>query len=195
MKEHERRERIECDVFIEKLFFECYDYLLAIITRMIHDEKQAEDIVQETFVEALRSIGKLYRHPEPRGWLVLTAKHKCYRYLRSVKQYDTLKFRIQEDDEKERALPSDPSLLFTGLQPVDREILTMYYIQKKRMSDLSVILGIKETSVRSRLSRARKHLESNLRKSNMLLKPLLLSSPLIIQIDHLLYLAAKEVGL
>lgn len=62
----------------DRLYLENYDLLLQFSVRMLGAENlmAAEDIVQDTFFEALKHIELLKDHENPQGWLMVTARNK-----------------------------------------------------------------------------------------------------------------------
>jgi RNA polymerase sigma-70 factor (TIGR02943 family) len=60
------------------------DYLYRFALPRIKDPSTAEDLVQETFLAALKARGKFEGRSSPRTWLTSILKHKIVDYLRKA---------------------------------------------------------------------------------------------------------------
>jgi RNA polymerase sigma-70 factor (ECF subfamily) len=60
------------------------DYLFNLAVGQVHDETAAEDLVQETFLAALKARNGFRGQSSPRTWLVGILRHKIYDHLRRV---------------------------------------------------------------------------------------------------------------
>lgn len=122
-------------------------------TRTIHD---GEDLMQEVFVKALRKFHTLRNRRSARAWLMQIARRTCIDYYRrSVPEEqlpDSIAAPAQSDDPKRterlyRAISQLPETF--------REPIMLYYINGRSSATVARNLGISESAVRSRLSRAR----------------------------------------
>jgi RNA polymerase sigma-70 factor (ECF subfamily) len=157
------------DAFLETLFIDNHTYIRAIVTRIIRDKHQAEDIVNDAFVEAIKSVEIVRNHPCPQGWLVVTARNICRHYYRDTQKQNKLIDALKTSKKEYYDRYEDPVDLFSGLKAADREILVMYYLEDKSTSEIAKVLEIKESTARSRLSRARNRIKPQLRMENILL--------------------------
>lgn len=62
--------------FYDMLYTEMFPYVLHTINHYVYSAKEAEDIMQETFLEAYCHLDKLIEHENPKGWLLVTARMK-----------------------------------------------------------------------------------------------------------------------
>ena len=53
------------------------------VYRRIRNKEIAEDITQDVFCAAWNDIDKFLKHPEPKGWLIVTAKNKLRELYRN----------------------------------------------------------------------------------------------------------------
>ena len=60
----------EQDAFIEKLYHEFFTQLWIYAKAALGDPEQAQEVVQDTFHEAVRHIDLLVVHDNPKGWLM-----------------------------------------------------------------------------------------------------------------------------
>ena len=135
---------------------------------------EAEDLVQETYVKALKGFGSFTPGTNFRAWM--------YRILRNtfLTSRTGLKATVSLDDEEnpvtEPAADDDPeSLLFARadqeeirraleqLPVVHREIILLCDVEEMSYKEIAELAGIPIGTVMSRLSRARTSMRSLLR--------------------------------
>ena len=135
---------------------------------------EAEDLVQETYVKALKGFGSFTPGTNFRAWM--------YRILRNtfLTSRTGLKATVSLDDEEnpvtEPAADDDPeSLLFARadqeeirraleqLPVVHREIILLCDVEEMSYKEIAELVGIPIGTVMSRLSRARTSMRSLLR--------------------------------
>ena len=68
----------------ERFYLNTKNILYNYLYHHIKDCSELEDIAQETYLVALEQWEMLREHPNPAGWLILTAKNLCYNYERHV---------------------------------------------------------------------------------------------------------------
>lgn len=69
------------------------DTLYRMALSMVRDPAIAEELVQETFLGALRSRGNFQRRSSERTWLIAILKHKVIDYFRSKYKQQPLEFK------------------------------------------------------------------------------------------------------
>ena len=74
----------EQELFFEQLYRNLFPELKIYAMRSLQNDAQAEEVVQDTFHEALQKIDVLMGHENPEAWLVLTLRNKIWNYRRSV---------------------------------------------------------------------------------------------------------------
>lgn len=142
--------------------------------RLTHDDALAEDVLQETFLTALRKVGAWRGEGTCRGWLFSIARSQVLMARRRrAAEPETF------DDVDARALPElgldagwgaamDPEALaarteaqaqleaaLRGLTPADREVLALRDLEGLSGEDTAQALGLTLTAMKSRLHRAR----------------------------------------
>ena len=76
----------EQDELLEKLFWSSYRKLVAYANYRLDHSSMAEEVVQDTFHEAVLHIGILMRHPNPSAWLMRTLVNKIHESERMRRQ-------------------------------------------------------------------------------------------------------------
>lgn len=137
--------------------------------RMLNNREDAEDMLQESFVECFRNI-QTFRFESTFGaWLKRIIVNKCINHLKKKKidltLYDTLPPVI---DEEEEATEYETGKIFKGIEMLPdgyRIILTLYLLEGYDHAEISQILGISESTSKSQYSRAKDKLRNLLSKT------------------------------
>jgi RNA polymerase sigma factor (sigma-70 family) len=132
--------------------------------RMLNNREDAEDILQEAFVECFKNIASFRFESTFGAWLKKILINKCINYLRKKKidlQYcDTLPLVISEDDEE---VKYDIRKIFKGIEMLPdgyRVILSLYLLEGYDHTEISQILEISESTSKSQYSRAKEKLRN-----------------------------------
>ena len=99
----------EQDSFFEQLYHDHFGKLTLYAAASLRNQSRAQDVVQDTFHEALRHIDLLMEHPNPGGWLMVTLKNKLREEERAQRRY-MLRFLSLNTDVKEESMGRDPQL-------------------------------------------------------------------------------------
>ena len=120
--------------------------------RSLHD---AEDITQEVFLKAMRSIDSLRDPARARPWLTMIARRACVDYYRSrpasAPLPEDLPARVRASDPRTERLHA----AILALPEEYREVVALYYLDGRRSREVAEALDISEALVRQRLVRAR----------------------------------------
>lgn len=116
----------------------------------------AEEIAQECFVRLMESDPELDSPEHETAWLVRVAVNLCKNRLKSGWYRKTVPLTGQHPAQDENEL----SLMETvaRLPAKDRAVIHLYYYEGYRTGEIARILCQKESTVRSRLARARQKL-------------------------------------
>lgn len=140
--------------------------------RLCRDRQRAEDLVQETFLQAFRHWGKFEGRSSPGTWLYSIAARVCRRFhrrragepVRMASLDDLLPF----GEAGVPALPGEPGAgasmeearervgeAIAGLPPEFRMPLVLKDIQGFSIEEVARVLGLREATVKTRIHRAR----------------------------------------
>lgn len=151
----------------EALYEDYYEELVAYGIRMSGSKELTEDLVQETFVKALMNTQTVedLSPAKRRAWLYRTFKNLLFdRYRRAVleQEYEqSLQSGSQEDAGIQEV---ENALILERISPQDRAIFYLRYFDGYTAEEIARMLSLPPGTVRSRLSRCRKHLKENLYK-------------------------------
>jgi RNA polymerase sigma factor (sigma-70 family) len=149
--------------------------------RMLGDEARAEDIVQEVFLSALRSISSLDRPAGFKAWLYRIAHNTCVDHVRRTgrTQEVSMDARMLPASEEVRLFRQAPSTFaaltqkedfnnlreaFGGLPSSQSEMLVMRELEGLSYDQIAARMGVTRASVESMLFRARQGLRDEYRE-------------------------------
>ena len=137
--------------------------------RILNNREDAEDILQESFVECFRSIYTFRFESTFGAWLKKIIINKCINQIKKKKidltLYETLPESIYEEDEE---IIYDTGKIFKYIEMLPdgyRIILTLYLLEGYDHSEISQILSISESTSKSQYSRAKEKLRNLLTKN------------------------------
>jgi RNA polymerase sigma factor (sigma-70 family) len=137
--------------------------------RILNNKEDAEDILQEGFVECFRNIGSFRFESTFGAWLKKIIVNKCINHIKKKKidllLCETLPVTIYEENEE---VVYDTGKIFKCIETLPdgyRIILTLYLLEGYDHSEISQILGITESTSKSQYSRAKEKLRSLLSKN------------------------------
>ncbi len=160
-------------VDFEALVYVHARFVFKIAHSILRHSPDAEDVVQETFYRAFRS-GETGRVENMRAWLARIA----WRLAVDRTRRRWVNREAQASEDRLQAFPepgpgAEESLLqgeklvllerlLRGLPRGYREALVLSSVEGMNSAEVAGVLGISESSVRNRVSRARKHLKEKL---------------------------------
>src|ERR1019366_2066583 len=81
--------------------------LYVYVFELVHDEQTSLDLVQETFIAAVRHIGSLLDDAKFESWLFSIAHQKCAQHWRKQSREEVLRDEISESPDKFESGPDD----------------------------------------------------------------------------------------
>ncbi len=146
------------------------NYLFHIARRTIGNVTEAEDIVQETFLQAWKSFDRFQPGTNCRAWLFKILFHVLSHHRRKwfrMKQPSTHEEELMQQMAAEPSVPeylNDEDVLkaVAKLPERYRRILLLAYVHELSYKEVARIAGIPIGTVMSRLSRGRKLLKPDL---------------------------------
>jgi RNA polymerase sigma-70 factor (ECF subfamily) len=137
------------------------------ILRIVRDTTIAEDLVSQVFLDVWRTAGQFEGRSQVSTWLLSIARFKALTALRQRRYED-----LDQDDVREIADQADtPETLLhrsntsailrscvAKLSPAHREIINLVYYHEKSVEEAGTIIGIPQSTVKTRMFYARKQL-------------------------------------
>lgn len=124
----------------------------------LHNEAEADDIVQETFVKLFNSNKSFSSDEHCKAWLIRVAINLSKDLLRSFRYTHTeaLDETVPAEDCAERELAD----ALSKLSPKYRAVIHLHYFEGYSAKEIAKILGVTVTTVTTRLARAREKLKA-----------------------------------
>jgi RNA polymerase sigma-70 factor, ECF subfamily len=141
---------------IDKLYGKYYEHLLWYCINLSDNNRAlAEDIVQDTFMRALENAHVLNELNELqcRSWLYKTAKNIFIDKFRRISKEPQPKVQMMKEDDLSEILVRQ---LCNQLPGEERTLFLMRYIDGYNSSELGEMFDLPSSTVRARLSSARK---------------------------------------
>lgn len=140
---------------------------------LTHDDRDAEDVVQEAYLRALRFFGT-FRGGDARAWLLAIVRNTSHDWLRKNRPVEV----STPFDEEVHTPPGDQvtpesSVLrgadremlrqaLVALPPAWREVIVLRELEGLSYKEIAEVAGIPIGTVMSRLARARSRLQQSL---------------------------------
>lgn len=125
----------------------------------------AEDMLQELFLKALRQDRKFCQIDNARAWLFEVARNALVDRLRLTREQVPLPEDLPLDEEEPAAVDSLAACLpraLSELDEADREALTLCDLEGLNQADYARMKGLTLPGAKSRVQRARKRLRAHL---------------------------------
>jgi len=137
--------------------------------RIMNNREDAEDLLQEAFIECFRNIGSFRFESTFGAWLKSIVINRCINQLRKKKidftLCETLPVNIPEEESE---VVYDTGKIFKAIELLPdgyRIILTLYLLEGYDHTEIAQILGISESTSKSQYSRAKDKLRNMLSKN------------------------------
>lgn len=133
------------------------------------EEEDVADVIQQTILNAFEHIGELRKASYFKTWLIRILINNCNQL------YNSKKHTLSEDQIMEYGKPDTYPVdneffqLLSMLQPDDRIIFYLYFGEEYTTKEISRILNIKESTIRSRIHRGKEHLRKHLHREEWVL--------------------------
>jgi RNA polymerase sigma-70 factor (ECF subfamily) len=142
------------------------------ILRMVRDTSMAEDLVSQVFLDVWRTATQFEGRSRVSTWLLSIARFKALTALRQrrhedIDQEDVLEIADAADTPEASLDRSNTSAILRAciakLSPAHREIINLVYYHEKSVEEVGTIIGIPQSTVKTRMFYARKQLADLLR--------------------------------
>ena len=133
------------------------DMIYNIAIRYLGNKEDAEDIVQETFMRYIKSIkekGEFDTEDHIKYWLIRVSLNLCNNEINSAKHNRNI-FLEESKIISYKDTKIDYNDFVNKLSSKYRNVFELFYIEDMKISDISKILSISESNVKTRLKRAR----------------------------------------
>ncbi len=145
---------------LEILVESCGRKVFGMAIAMLGDEARAKETTQEIFLKAWRALPKYDGRATASTWLYAIARNTCLSALRSERLRRTVPLEKSPEPVKGETLSRDVELyqLLRRLPDVQRQVITLFYMQERSVEEVCLILDLPEGTVKSHLHRGRRAL-------------------------------------
>jgi RNA polymerase sigma-70 factor, ECF subfamily len=142
--------------------------LYVYVFELVHDEQAGLDLVQETFIAAVKHIGSLREDEKFGSWLFGIAHQKCIQRWRKQKRGEVSLGEIPESPDESEGGPDDLLIRqeqeaefmkqLNQLPLLQRSVLLLHFVENFSIEEIARITNTPPGTVKSRLFYAKKSL-------------------------------------
>jgi RNA polymerase sigma factor (sigma-70 family) len=167
----------------EELAMPLFDSLYNFARWLVHNSNDAEDLVQETYLKALRSFATFQRGTNFRAWIFQILRNTFLSSRSKLERRVTVAMDLEEDFSALSVTPVTPESLLIERSDSDavrcaieqlpvilREVILLCDVEDASYREMAEILSIPMGTVMSRLARARKAVRETVRGEEILRK-------------------------
>ena len=152
-------------------------YVFTLVSRFTASREDAEEISQDIFVKAYRSLADFRGEAKFSTWLYTVVRTSCITFLRK-KRLDTTSldnertflqldgkesgFKANAVERKSRHAMVNAAIHM--LSPDDSQVLTLFYKGEQTLEEIGRIMGLDPNTVKVKLHRARNRLKEKMEK-------------------------------
>lgn len=153
-------------------------YVFTLTMRFTKNREDAEEVSQDIFVKAYRSLADFRGASKFSTWLYTIVNTTCITFLRkkrlevhsldnekvfeSVENHDS-GFNANQVEQKSKVNMVNQAIAM--LNTDDAEILTLFYKAEQSLEEIAQVLGLETNTVKVRLHRARQRLKDRMESS------------------------------
>ena len=163
LEQHRHRQAFErlLELYEQKVF--------RMAVMFLRDRARAEEVTQDIFLKLWRALPDYDGRASPGTWLYAIARNTCLSASRSDSYRKTVPLDlIREPASGSRTQLGDMELAecIGRLPEVQRTVITLFYLEEKRVDEVARMLGMPEGTVKSHLHRARIALAEMIKDQN-----------------------------
>jgi RNA polymerase sigma-70 factor (ECF subfamily) len=152
-------------------------FVFTIVLRYISSREDAEEVSQDIFVKAFRSLADFKGASKFSTWLYTITTTSCLSFLRKKKldvqsldnekvfaAADTIDSGTTANQVEQKSRVAMVNEAIKMLSPDDAQIITLFYKGEQSLEEIAAILGKEQNAVKVQLHRARTRLKERLQK-------------------------------
>lgn len=162
----------------ERIMNEYGEEIKRFILTYVKDSSVTDDLVQDVFLKVYLKIETFEDRAAFKTWLYRIAINCCKDYFRSwhyqkvkvIQTFDLLLGTTNQTPEDQVLQESEDTKLaqeILSLNPKYREVILLYYYRDFSVGEIASLLGLKRSTVRTRMQRARAQLKETLGGENL----------------------------
>ena len=153
------------------------NYVFTLVHRMVEGREDAEEISQDIFIKAYRSLADFRGDSKFSTWLYTIARTSSITFLRKKKlnivSMDNEKTFIQAENQEsgfkanmieQKSRHGIINEAIKMLSTDDAQVITLFYKGEQTLEEMGLILGLEPNTVKVKLHRARQRLKEKMEK-------------------------------
>ncbi|MEI0739044.1 RNA polymerase sigma factor SigW [Paenibacillus sp. JTLBN-2024] len=156
------------------------DKIYHLAYRMLSNRHEAEDIVQETFLRVYRNLDRYDQNQKFSTWIYRIATNLCIDRLRKKKPTYSLDAEMNDQEgmdgysmipsdnrtpESEALLSETQQIIYQAIDSLPakyKSVMILRYLQDLSLQEISDVLGMPVTTIKTRVHRGREFLRKKL---------------------------------
>ena len=153
------------------------NYVFTLVLRFTDNREDAEEIAQDIFVKAYRSLADFRGESKFSTWLYTVVRTSCITFLRKkrldITSIDNERnflqlenresaFKANTIEQKSRHAMVNEAIRL--LSPDDAQLITLFYKGEQSLEEIGKIMGLETNTVKVKLHRARHRLKEKMEK-------------------------------
>jgi RNA polymerase sigma-70 factor (ECF subfamily) len=151
------------------------NYVFTLTLRMIKSREDAEEVAQDIFIKAYRSLADFRGASKFSTWLYTIVNTTCITFLRKkklvVQSLDNEQvFEVADSHDsglranlvEQKSKVAMVNNAITLLSPDDAQIITLFYKGEQTLEEIAQLLGLEANTAKVRLHRARARLKEKM---------------------------------
>jgi RNA polymerase sigma-70 factor (ECF subfamily) len=153
------------------------NYVFTLVMRFTENREDAEEIAQDVFVKAYRSLADFRGDSKFSTWLFTITRTTCLSFLRKKKldiqsldnertgsQVENKESGFNADIVEQKSRYSMLSLAISMLSVDDTQVLNLFYKAEQTLDEIGKIMRLDPNTVKVKLHRARQRLKEKMEK-------------------------------
>lgn len=150
---------LRTDEEFEEIYHRHVDTVYRVCFSFMKNVADTEDMVQETFLKLLSGKKEFASEEHEKAWLIVTASNTCKDELRRFKRRLQYISACLKPESGGRTGEEGILELIWSLPPKYKEVVYLHYYEGYQAAEIAGMLHCPASTVRNRLSRARKLLQ------------------------------------
>lgn len=151
------------DAALERLLDRHEQQVFRMAVMFLRDVGRAEEVTQDIFLKLWRALPTYDGRAAVSTWLYTIARNTCLTAVRAQAHRRTLPLEDAPEPEAPEAsghAATDVALArgLEALPEIQREVITLFYLQERSVREVAATLDLPENTVKSHLHRARRAL-------------------------------------
>lgn len=150
---------------IERIIDTYGNMLFRICLVILCNENDAEDVVQDTFINYLTKSPTFHDSEHEKAWLITVATNRC----KNMRRFNLMRRHIDISDLQLYSKDVESYGLLDQLMKLPNKykiVLLLYYVEGYKVDEIAILLNITSSAVKKRLQRGRTLLRESYRKEN-----------------------------